>query len=200
MIYTEKIWGWFAFADRDSRMGFEHGRAAGSSIMFRLTITTDDVYRFIEDRNHTADAQGWIDSDALGGRLQVEHGTFNLFVDEGPASREMRYRLFFSDGVGRPLTLSGLKYIRAKRRTAVWSETSTLYAKLLTGHIPEGEEKPAALAGSGILRILPTDFAWELTTFRVHGPNASADLAALAAFGRFFVGQLWEVYEPRRLN
>jgi cholesterol oxidase len=189
--------GWFAFGTSNYQAGFESGRAARSALMFRLTIATDDVHRFIEDPSHRSAASGWIKSDVLGGhRLRVEEGTFHLFVDEGPASKQMLYRLFFSDAVGRPLTLAGFKDIHTHQLTAVWPETTTLYTRILTGHVQEDNEDPAALVGCGILRILPTDFAWQMTTFRARGPDGSAGLGGLAAFGKFFVGQLWEVYGP----
>jgi cholesterol oxidase len=166
--------------------------------MFRLTIGTADLYRFMKDPHHFANASGWIKSDVLGGRrLPVECGTFNLFVDEGPASKQMLYRLFFSDGVGRPLTLAGFKDIYANRLTAVWPETTTLYTRILNGHVEAADENPDALVGCGILRILPTDFAWQLTTFRAWGPDLRARLEGLAAFGKFFGSELWEVYGPR---
>jgi hypothetical protein len=38
-------------------------------------------------------------------------------------------------------------------------------------------------------------FARQLTTFRTQGPHP---VASLERFGRFFAGQLWDVYGPRR--
>lgn len=49
----------------------------------------------------------------------------------------------------------------------------------------------AKVAGAGILYIRPWDFARQLTTFRAVGP---APASALAAFGRLFLGELWQVY------
>jgi len=193
--------GWFAFGTSNYQAGFESGRAARSALMFRLTIAADDVHRFIEDPRHRSTASGWIKSDVLGGRrLPVECGTFNLFVDEGPASKQMLYRVFFSDAVGRPLTLAGFKDIYTNRLTAVWPETTTLYTRILNGHVEAPDENPDALVGCGILRILPTDFAWQLTTFRPRGPDLHAGLEGLAAFGKFFGSELWEVYGPRVLR
>ena len=42
-----------------------------------------------------------------------------------------------------------------------------------------------------MLYIRPWDFARQLTTFRAVGP---APASALAAFGRLFLGELWQVY------
>ena len=41
----------------------------------------DDIDRFIADREHPGSAAGYVECDALGGRLDVEQGLFNLFVD-----------------------------------------------------------------------------------------------------------------------
>lgn len=200
--WTEKMRGWFAFGESDYKTGFELGqeRTRRSSLMFRLTIGNDDVDRFLEDPNHDANARGWVKSEVLGGLRPVKKGTFNLFVDRPPASRRMLYRLFFSDAAGHPLTLSGYKDIHTPRLTAMWPETTTLYTKILSGCVQEGEGDPAALVGAGILHILPTDFAWQMTTFRARGPGAGTGRRGLAAFGGFFGGQLWDVYGPRWLG
>jgi hypothetical protein len=52
--------------------------------------------------------------------------------------------------------------------------------------------------GSGILRIPPARFAWQLTTFRVHGPALDGRIRALDAFGQLFMSELWQVFGPMR--
>ena len=49
------------------------------------------------------------------------------------------------------------------------------------------------MLGAGVLRILPLDFARQLTTFRSNGENP---LRSLARFGGFFGESLWNVYGP----
>ena len=49
----------------------------------------------------------------------------------------------------------------------------------------------AGVAGAGVLRIKPLDFAKQMTTFRTTGPGGAA---AVAAFGQLFLGQLWDTY------
>jgi cholesterol oxidase len=199
--FTEKMTGAFAFDETDYRASYDLGRKAGNSLLFRLTIAADDVDAFIADPQHSAAATGYIDSDALGGRFTVQDGAFDLFVDEGASIRHMLYRLYFADPTGRPLTLAGFKDVSPGPLTAVWPETSTLYIRILRGHIPVtdgGSGATEGLVGSGILKIPPADFAWQLTTFRVHGPTIAGRIRALMAFGELFAGQLWQVFNPLR--
>jgi cholesterol oxidase len=199
--FTERMTGAFGFAETDYLAGYEAGRAAGNRLGFVLTIGTDDVAAMIADPGHGAVARGYVGCDPLGGRLAVQQGTFDLFVDEGPATRHMLYRLYFADGTGRPLTLAGFKDVRPGPLTAVWPETSTLYARILAGHVPVtdgGAGITEGVVGSGILRIRPADFAWQLTTFRVRGPTWAGRIRALDAFGRLFLSELWQVFSPVR--
>jgi cholesterol oxidase len=199
--FTEKMIGAFTFGERDYEAGYRSGVHSGSDLMFRLTIATDDVDAFLADPTHAAVPHGIVQSDGLGGRRPVEAGLFNLFVDEGPGVRHMLYRLFFSDATGRPLTLAGYKDVRPGPITKVWPDTSTLYIRILAGHVPVNDGGAGAtdgVVGSGILHIRPLDFAWQLTTFRAHGPSRMGELRALDAFGSLFVAELWQVFDPFR--
>ena len=120
-------------ASDDFDRGFRAGRESRTALMFHLTITADDIDRFIADRQHEARGQGWVRCDALGGELPVERGHFNLFVDQdGDRSRKrMYYRLHFSDGAGHPLTLAGYKEVEDDPGFDVWSDTSTLFTRVL---------------------------------------------------------------------
>lgn len=204
--FTEEMKGYFSFEEIDFQQGFDHGRASQTAIMFHLTIATDDTFAFVADPTHVCPAVGYVDSDVLGGRLPVERGVFNLFVDAGETNdlpaRHMLYRLWFKDSVGHPLTLSGFKDISHPAAALstfkdVWSETTTLYTKILGGHVGVDEDEDAALIGAGVIHILPLDFARQLTTFRVKGPDRAGRLSAFRAFAGLFMGQLWEVFQPR---
>jgi cholesterol oxidase len=203
--FTEKVIGTFAFGEHDYVAGYRTSRGPGAvpggPLMFRLTIRTDDIERFVADPVHAGVANGYVQSDALGGRLPVQAGLFNLFVDEGPATRHMLYRLFFSDSTGRDLTLAGFKNVRPGPLTKVWPETSTLYVRVLDGHVPVsdgGQSADEGVVGSGILRIRPLDFAQQLTTFRGNGPSLAGRLEALDSFGQLFMSELWQVFDPLR--
>jgi cholesterol oxidase len=206
LAFTEEMKGFFTFDESDYQRGFDRGKSSGSAVMFHLTIATEDTYAFIADARHTASATGYVQSEVLGGRRPVERGVFNLFVDAGEVSgepaRHMLYLLWFDDAAGHPLTLSGYKEIdhptaAVSSLGSVWRETTTLYTKILTGHVEVGGEADAPVVGAGIIHILPVDFAHQLTTFRVNGPGLAGRVQAFRAFGRLFMGQLWEVFQPR---
>ncbi|GIH61376.1 GMC oxidoreductase [Microbispora siamensis] len=168
--------------------------AGGFPFSFRLTITIDDIDRFLTESEHEARAEGWIEADPCGGRRPLARGSFNLFVPGDTAGqRRMCYRLHFWDADGRPRTLAGHKEILPGAPTRLWLDTSTLHARLLEGHVEEDGDEDATVVAAGTLRILPSDLVRMLTTFRTAGPDGAA---AVARFCRFFLGELWDVYGP----
>jgi hypothetical protein len=192
--FTEEMLGHITFGESDFNRGSAADRPGAGFFKFHLTIVVDDIRRFGVDPMRQAGAFGWVECDALGGRLPVERGVFNLFVDSEPGVKHMLYRLFFRDGVGHPLTMTGYKLVRDDAGFDVWRDTTTLFTRVLRGHVEAHEDDTAELVASGVLRIRVRDFAKQLTTFRSHGPGIGQQLAALVRFGWIFLGQLAEAY------
>ncbi len=191
--FTEEMKGHVTAGEADYARGAQApGRAP---CMFHLTIKVDDVNRFVTSPEHEARAEGWVDYAPLGGRRPVERGVFNLFTHTtDPSRKQMRYRLFFSDGGGRPFTLTGHKDIHDDPGADVWRDTTTLYTRLYAGHVEAAGEATAVLHGAGILVIFELDFLKQLGTFRVEAATPAERLAALNRFGALFMGKLWDVY------
>jgi predicted acylesterase/phospholipase RssA len=203
--FTEEMKGYITFGEFDYDKGYRAGKKSGESIMFHLTITADDVNRFVTRPEHdTRNVQGYIKCDSLGGQLPVEQGTFNLFVDDtDPSVKRMFYRLFFRDHQGNPRTLSGYKYVKDDPGMDLWHDTTTLFTRILDGHVNAEEERALAndpeqlkqkVLASGIIIIHFFDFMKQLTTFRAEGPTLSDRASGMARFGRLFMGKLWDVY------
>lgn len=203
--FTEEMKGYVSFGELDYDKGFREGKRSDTSIMFHLTITADDVNRFVTQPEHdTQNVKGYIKCESLGGKLPVESATFNLFVDDAdPAVKRMFYRLFFRDSQGNPRTLSGFKYIKDDPGMDLWHDTTTLFTRILDGHVSAEEETALAnnaeqlgqkVLASGIIIIHFFDFLKQLTTFRTEGPSVSERASGLARFGRLFMGKLWDVY------
>lgn len=79
-------------------------------LRFRLTIASPDIAAFLSDPAHPARADGYIQCERLGGRLFVERGSFNLFVDASAGQRRMLYCLHF-----RALLQHAVREIRPRR-------------------------------------------------------------------------------------
>ncbi len=191
--FTEEMKGYLDFGETDYHRAYQAGKAAREPLMFHLRITVEDIAGFEHDRNREARIDGWVSSDAFGERRRVEGGSFNLFVDrEGSRpTKRMYYRVLFRDPAGHPLTLVGYKHVVDEAGFDVWSDTSTLYTRVLAGHVDVATQPEAPIVATAILRILPADFARQLTTFRV-SPSYRVD--GIARFGRVFAGELVNVY------
>jgi hypothetical protein len=183
--FTEEMLGHVTFGEEDFLRGSVAERDGAGALKFHLTIAVDDIQRFSRDPRRGAGAHGYLVCDALGGKLPVEHGDFNLFVDTEPGVKRMLYRLFFRDGAGHPLTLSGYKLIEDNAGFDVWKDTTTLFTRVLRGHVQDDEG--AEIVASGVLRIRARDFARQLTTFR-------GSVRGLLGFMTIFLGQLAEAY------
>ena len=188
--FTEQMKGFVALGETAPMRGWKMGRLLSQRFMFELTITIPDVEYFLASDDKEGVCEGYVDCDLLGGELPVKRGWFNLFVTtQDAATREMRYRLWFNDLSGAALTMYGFKEVRNDPGFDLWTDTSTLYITLLQGHVPPGAE--GTVMGAGMLRILPLDFAKQLTTFRGAGRTP---LKAVAGFGSHFVKSLYDIY------
>jgi cholesterol oxidase len=189
--FTEQMKGFAALGVDDPQTGHDQGKANRDRLMFELTISVDDVDKFVAEPGHQGAAIGYVESDLLGGRLDVERGWFNLFVEaDDPDQRQMLYRLWLTGPGGNPMTFVGVKEVRDEAGLDVWRDTSTLYVRIHDGHVePGGDDGP--IVAAGVITIHIPDFMRQLTTFRTWGDQPAG---ALEGFGRLFLGQLWDVY------
>jgi cholesterol oxidase len=192
--FTEEMLGHVTIGETDFARGANPAREGAAAFMFHLTIEVEDMESFERDPLRPASAVGYVHCDALGGRLPVERGWFNLFVDVEPGVKHMLYRLWIHDGVGHPLTMTGFKLVKDDAGFDVWKDTTTLFTRVLQGHVTEGGDDAAEELAAGVLRIRMRDFAKQLTTFRAGGPSLGKQLGALVKFGVIFMQQLAEAY------
>ena len=194
--FTEEMLGHVTFGETDFARGAQPQRDGSTAFKFHLTIEVTDIDRFQQDPLRPAVATGWVQCEALGGKLPVVQGWFNLFVDVEPGVKHMLYRLWFYDSVGHPLTMTGFKLVSNDAGFDVWKDTTTLFTRVLRGHVHEGDpEEPIA---SGTIIIRARDFAKQLTTFRSTSPSPAQGVKALVQFGVVFTKQLAEAYLRRR--
>ncbi len=186
--FTEQLKGWLSFDQTDFNQALLRGRRQGTKARMRLTIEVADMDRFIEGPTHAAQARGYLYCDELGGRLETESGRFELYGTE-PDERHlrMRYRLLLRDPAGRPLTLYGFKVLEDDPNYDSWHDVTTLFVRLIAGHVPEDDERPEEVVATGVLRVGALSFLRQLTTFR----------GAVVRFQVFFMRGLWRAYAGR---
>ncbi|GAA3116886.1 hypothetical protein GCM10010466_04870 [Planomonospora alba] len=193
--FAERMTGTITFGGADGGGAARSAGGPAEELSVHLVIDTGGLDRFVVSPEHEAAVTGEVRCEALGGRLPVERGWFNLFVQEAdPARLRMLYRLFFTDRAGHRLTLSGRKDVTEDSRLGLWADTTTLRLRILRGHVRADEEEGAEAVASGVIRIRLPDLVRQLASFRAQAPTAAGRLSALGRFGRFFAGRLWDVY------
>jgi cholesterol oxidase len=192
--FTERMIGYFV---RDPAISFDTLAAtdakAANHFEFTVTIRSDDLDEMLTDPQHKASISGTVTAPVLSVQpMSVANGVFNLFIEnpDEAETRNMRYALSFAGDKGSQFFLLGEKIIRNGPLLHVWHDTSTLF---ITLH--DGSDAAAPVLGRGILRIEPADFLKQMTTLRVtNAQSHTEELSAIARFGSFFAGVLWESY------
>ena len=195
MRFVETMRGWWTPGETDEEAGRDAGRAAGRTLAVKLAITIDDMDAFLADPERVAHAAGYVDCPALGGRLGVDRGIFNVLPPVGPGGeRVMHYRLWFRDGSGARYLLDGRKHVKHDAPLDVWADTTTLFVQVHRGDTPDDE-----VAGAGVIELRLLDLVRQATTFRVlAGADVVARALAILGFSRYFIGSLWDTYVLRR--
>jgi len=206
--FTEEMAGYLCVGAPDYAAGWHNGKAfvdgsaadgaaAGTRLLFHLTIGTHDLDSFLADPQHQCNAVGYIDAPLFGGdRLPVVRGVFNLFAPGlSPGRTVMRYRLWFNTKDGEPLTLVGFKDVGNDPGLDSWRDTTCLFTRILEGHVEPDEDEKAAERARGLVVIEPKMFARQLTTFRGH-PVAVLRFSWM--FARSLAKIYWSKPRPRR--
>lgn len=194
--FTETMGGHCSFKEpQDFAPAEAAGKREGSRVEFTLTMVFPDIDAMLADPAHEGGVVGTVEAPALSPHtLRVHEGRFRLLEQAGTKARRMVYRLPMHGADGQIWFLDGYKNIRDDPGLDLWSDTTTLYTAL-----HKGPNENGPLVGKGILRIQPRDFIRQLMTIKT--PNASGveRLSAIARFGRFFAGELWDVFGPLTL-
>jgi len=140
-----------------------------------------------------ATARGTVECPALGGRLPINGGTFNLLKIAASGTREMRYTLPFTARDGERYLLVGVKYVAQDAGLDAWADTTTLFTTIYRG---DSEDGP--VVGSGVLELRIPDLARQMTTFRLlRGRGLVASALTILGFSKYFVSSLWRTYVRR---
>jgi cholesterol oxidase len=201
LSFTEDLNGFVSPNATGFDEGYRRGEAEQRRLTLHLTIQIERVFDFVKRLGGVANATGYVSSTLLGGEREVEEGRFQLFVMGGaPRLKHTRYRLFVRDDRGEPRTLSGFKTYHDDPGLDVLGDASTLFTRVLSGHVNAEQEYQAQIVAVGIVRIDLPDFLRQLSTFRVDARNETTTLEALGNFFTFYLGNIWDSDRQRALD
>ena len=193
IAFRETMTGPFALGETNPQSGEAAGRKTGTSLALHAAIEIPDLDDFIADATHTGTITGHVDFAPWRDHIPAERGVFRLFSPTGTKGlTRMVYELGFEHH-GQAYYLAGHKDVRNDRSgTDLWYDTTTLFARL-----HEGTASSAPVIGAGVLRLGLPDLIHLTSSLRViNAHNPAEHMRALAMFGRFFMGSLWETYGP----
>ncbi|HWV15660.1 MAG TPA: acetoacetate decarboxylase family protein [Cellvibrio sp.] len=192
LTFSEKMEGGFSCDELDPVAAGKLGKLKGTVLAMHATIVIDDINQFIADPEHAGKISGSIDFTPFGKGIPTTGGAFNLFCPaDSPGLKYMVYELGFNHQ-GKAYYLAGKKEVKDDKGFDLWTDTTTLYTRLYEGSDANGRQ-----VGAGVLSLGVTDLLAMVKTFRPLNASSALDSsAALAKFGRFFMGELWDSYVP----
>ncbi|HEX2659678.1 MAG TPA: hypothetical protein VHU40_15445 [Polyangia bacterium] len=192
---TEWMKGYLGFGVSDYDAGFIKGIEGNAFFMHEMLIKIDDVDKFVSDPEHNATMDGYVSFDAFGGKRPVKDASFRMFVDsKTPGLKYMKYRIPFTNDKNQPLTMYGHKTIHDDKSLDLWSDTTTLYVSIHEGALTAPEPPAGPALAMGVIHIEKLDLFKSVMSFRSPGANPVQANHAMSAFGKFFLGKLWDIY------
>lgn len=189
LTFRESLTGPFALGPTEPMAGALDAQATPLTVHF--TISVDDMDAFVSDVRHSARLVARLSYAPFGQDLPVRLGSFNLFrTREDARTRLMTYGLRFAHA-GKDYYLEGTRAIRDGSGARLWKDATRLQCQLHEGTDARGDIVGAGVLTMGVEQLL------QLIASMHPARRGSAGLAAMARFGRFFLGPLWDVYAPR---
>ncbi len=189
LTFRETMSGPLALGVTDPVAGAHQGK--GTPFTMHCTISVDDMDAFVRDPSHAARLVARVSYPPLGEDLPVREGRFNLFRStDDPNTRLMTYGLRFQAG-GKEYFLDGSKTIHDDRGPDLWRDTTRLYSLL-----HEGPDARGPVVGAGVLKLGVGQLLKLIASMR-SAREGMEGVGAVAQFGRFFLGTLWDLYAPR---
>jgi cholesterol oxidase len=90
----------------------------------------------------------------------------------------------------------GHKTVHNDKSLDLWGDTTTLYTSIYDGTLttPDPPAQNVQPLYRGIIHIEKLDLIKSLMSFRSPGSNPGEAQHAMSTFGRFFMGNLWDIY------
>jgi hypothetical protein len=168
------------------------GAAAANAVelVMRGAITIRDVDVFIENPSHVGRLDVRFDWPPFGTDLDGSGGVFNLLRSSGEPDLKLMVYQWPAAHQGKSYYFAGEKHVRHHHLRDVWKDTTTLYT-----HLHEGPDTTGPIVGAGIITLSVAELVKMVASFQPLEAQTGVDrVRAVAEFGRFFLGELWDIY------
>lgn len=183
LLFHETLSGPMALGRRESEHRTRHGRTTRVSL--HATIRIDSLEDFLLDPEHEAWLGGHVSFPPFSQCLPIRQGRFQLFSpSDDPLMRLMHYGARV-EHEGCTYFLAGTKFLRDDPGPDLWMDTTRLLTTLHEGHDERGPVVATGVLSVGIRELLAL-----MASMR--SPRGGP--LTLVRFGRFFLGNLWELY------
>lgn len=191
--FTETMTGYFSKGEQDDyEVGYDKGKNDDSPFEFTMTIQSEDIDTFVNDKKHEALMIGTMLAPTLSDYpLMAQNSTFNLFVEDenNPELKKMLYKAELYSVEGKTYFFEGFKAVENDKGVDVWTDTTTLFITIY-----DGDSNASSVLGKGKLIIKIGDFARQLTTMKPLNDQQGGGMKAVTAFGKFFAGNVFDTY------
>lgn len=191
IAFRETMQGWFALGQTDPQAGAREGERLGQKLALHATVAIPDLDRFMADRKEAGRLGGEIEFTPAGGVCKASRGLLQLFTPHADGiTRRMVYELELTLQ-GNAHYLAGEKLVHDDHGFDLWSDTTTLYTRLHEG------DRTGRVVGAGILRLGVSQLLAMVGSMEATGEGG---VGTVMRFGRFFFGEIWNVYAPHVLG
>lgn len=188
--FRETMSGPFAWGATDPREGARQGEAQDTVLTMKATILIRDLSAFINDPSHGGELVGSVHWTPLDADIPARTGLFNLFSPASDPTMKLMVYEFGFEHDGQPYYLAGKKEVRDDPGLDLWSDTTTLLTR-----VHKGTDASGPVAGAGVLRLGVSELTRLVRSMTAPGTHSLGERTrTIAAFGRFFLGELWDRY------
>lgn len=158
------------------------------NLQIKLCIHIADLDLFLADSNHTARITGHLICPAFGPLVLLADGRFSL-TSLPNRTRRIGYELYFNSE-NRRYQLVAEQFLHDDPGPDMWRDLSRLSAQLFAA-----DSADSHLLGTGALRLSVAGVKDWLSGVRAtETQTLTGELKLIARFGKFLLGQLYEVY------
>jgi cholesterol oxidase len=186
--FSEQMSGGFALGETDPATGAKNGKA--DVLTMHGAITIKDLEAFRTDPNHPGVLDVRMDWPPFGNDLPAPGGVFNLFSPSSDPELKLMVYEWGLQHEGQQYYFAGHKNVRVHPLLDLWKDTTTLYTQL-----HQGPDKTGPVVGAGIISLGAAELMRMVGTFKaLNAKSAEQSAQAVAEFGKFFLGELWDTY------